>query len=141
MSSSRSSVLPTATGLDPRLRGSLSQRRRIPQPAYQKVPNLLERKFTTAAPYRKCVGDIPYLLLVDGRNLRSATVIDCCSRCLAGWAIADHMCTELVSDGFLLPRRPAAICPECLSACSGCESPCPDPTFPWLYALLSNRVS
>ncbi len=27
-----------------------------------------------------------------------ATVIDCCSRKLAGWAVADHMRTSLVED-------------------------------------------
>ena len=27
-----------------------------------------------------------------------ATVIDCCSRRVAGWAIAEHMRTELVED-------------------------------------------
>ena len=36
--------------------------------------------------------------LADGTNLYLATVIDCYSRRLAGWAIADHMRTELVED-------------------------------------------
>ncbi len=31
-------------------------------------------------------------------NLYLATVIDCCSRRIAGWAITDHMRTELVED-------------------------------------------
>jgi transposase InsO family protein len=39
-----------------------------------------------------------YLPLADGTNLYLASVIDCCSRKLAGWAIADHMRTELVTD-------------------------------------------
>ncbi|TCN39499.1 integrase-like protein [Rhodococcus sp. SMB37] len=33
-----------------------------------------------------------------GDNLYLATVIDCYSRKLAGWAIADHMRTDLVAD-------------------------------------------
>ena len=41
-------------------------------------------------------GDITYLPIADGSNLYLATVIDCYSRCLTGWAIADHMRTELV---------------------------------------------
>ena len=49
-------------------------------------------------PNRKYVGDITYLPLADGSNLYLATVIDCCSRKLAGWAVADHMRTELVTD-------------------------------------------
>jgi len=36
--------------------------------------------------------------LADGGNLYLASVIDCCSRRVAGWAIADHMRTELVED-------------------------------------------
>jgi transposase InsO family protein len=44
------------------------------------------------------VGDITYLPLATGSNLYLATVIDCCSRRVTGWAIADHMRTELVED-------------------------------------------
>ena len=36
--------------------------------------------------------------MADGTNLYLATVIDCCSRRLAGWAVADHMRTRLVED-------------------------------------------
>lgn len=43
-------------------------------------------------------GDITYLPLSDGSNLYLATVISCCSRKLAGWAVADHMRTELFTD-------------------------------------------
>ena len=46
----------------------------------------------------QALGDITYLPLADGTNLYLATVIDCYSRRLAGWAIADHMRTELVED-------------------------------------------
>ncbi len=78
------------------------KRRRVqttmPEPADQKVPDLLERDFTAEEPNRVYVGDITYLPLVGGKNLYLATVIDCYSRRLAGWAIADHMRTELVAD-------------------------------------------
>jgi transposase InsO family protein len=70
----------------------------IPEPSDQKVPDLVERDFTAPAPNRRYVGDITYLPLADGSNLYLATVIDCCSRKLAGWAVADHMRTELVQD-------------------------------------------
>jgi transposase InsO family protein len=70
----------------------------IPEPSDQKVPDLLKRDFTAPLPNRKYVGDITYLPLADGSNLYLATVIDCCSRKLAGWAVADHMRTELVTD-------------------------------------------
>ncbi|MCQ1578487.1 DDE-type integrase/transposase/recombinase [Streptomyces parvus] len=47
---------------------------------------------------RKYVGGITYLPVSGARPLYLATVIDLCSRRLAGWAIADHMRTELVID-------------------------------------------
>lgn len=68
----------------------------IPEPSEQEVPDLLKRDFTAQAPNHKYVGDITYLPLADGSNLYLATVIDCCSRKLAGWAVADHMRTDLV---------------------------------------------
>lgn len=73
----------------------------IPEPADQRVPDLLKRDFTATAPNRRYVGDITYLPLSEaagGGNLYLATVIDCYSRRLVGWAIADHMRTELVED-------------------------------------------
>jgi transposase InsO family protein len=70
----------------------------IPEPSGRKVPDLLKRDFTAQAPNRRYVGDITYLPLADGTNLYLATVIDCYSRRLAGWAIADHMRTSLVQD-------------------------------------------
>jgi len=70
----------------------------IPEPSDAQVPDLLKRDFTAPLPNRTYVGDITYLPLADGRNLYLATVIDCCSRKLAGWAVADHMRTELVTD-------------------------------------------
>jgi transposase InsO family protein len=70
----------------------------VADPANQKVPDLLSRDFTAAMQNTKYVGDITYLPLATGSNLYLATVIDCCSRRVAGWAIADHMRTELVED-------------------------------------------
>lgn len=70
----------------------------IPEPSEQVVPDLLKRDFTAPAPGQRYVGDITYLPLADGTNLYLATVIDCHSRRLAGWAVADHMRTSLVED-------------------------------------------
>ena len=70
----------------------------VADPADQKVPDLFDRDFTADLPNSKYVGDITYLPLATGGNLYLATVIDCCSRRVAGWAIADHMRTELVED-------------------------------------------
>jgi transposase InsO family protein len=70
----------------------------VPEPADQKVPDLLRRDFTATQINTRYVGDITYLPLASGGNLYLATVIDCCSRRVAGWAIAEHMRTELVED-------------------------------------------
>jgi transposase InsO family protein len=70
----------------------------IPEPADQLVPDLLARDFTAEAPNTTYVGDITYLPCGGGQNLYLATVIDCYSRRLVGWSIADHMRTELVTD-------------------------------------------
>ena len=70
----------------------------IPEPSGQQVPDLLHRDFTAPAPNCRYVGDITYLPIADGTNLYLATVIDCYSRRVAGWAVADHMRVELVQD-------------------------------------------
>jgi transposase InsO family protein len=70
----------------------------VPEPSHARVPDLVRRDFTAPAPNRKYVGDITYLPIADGTNLYLATVIDCHSRRLVGWAIADHMRTSLVTD-------------------------------------------
>ena len=83
------------------IRGYMKKRRvrtTIPEPSGQKVPDLLKRDFTAKAVNERYVGDITYLPIGDGTNLYLATVIDCYSRRLAGWAVADHMRTELVED-------------------------------------------
>jgi transposase InsO family protein len=70
----------------------------VPDPADQPVPDLLDRNFTADAPNSVYVGDITYLPCGGGQYLYLATVIDCFSRRLVGWSIADHMRTELVAD-------------------------------------------
>jgi transposase InsO family protein len=70
----------------------------VPEPSHQKVPDLIRRDFTAPALNQRYVGDITYLPVGEGRFLYLATVLDLGSRRLAGWSIADHMRTELVSD-------------------------------------------
>jgi transposase InsO family protein len=62
------------------------------------VPDLINRDFTASAPNQRYVGDITYLPIGDGSNLYLATVIDCFSRRLAGWAIAEYVRTDLITD-------------------------------------------
>jgi transposase InsO family protein len=67
-------------------------------PAASPVPDLFQRDFTATEPGRKYMGDITYLPLAGGKFLYLATVLDCFSRKVVGWSIADHMRTSLVAD-------------------------------------------
>ena len=67
-------------------------------------PDLVGRKFTADKPNQLYVGDITYLPIADGSNIYLATVIDCYSRRLVGFAIADHMRTSLVQDALLMAK-------------------------------------
>lgn len=77
----------------------------IPEPEAAPVPDLLRRDFTASEPNTKYVGDITYLPVGDGQFLYLATVLDLYSRRLAGWSIADHMRTELVTDALEAAAR------------------------------------
>ncbi|MCX5112592.1 IS3 family transposase [Streptomyces sp. NBC_00378] len=73
--------------------------------AAAKAPDLIGRDFTAAVVNTKYVGDITYLPVSGAKPLYLATVIDLASRRLAGWAIADHMRTELVTDALAAAER------------------------------------
>lgn len=73
--------------------------------ATSKAPDLIGRDFTAAVVNTKYVGDITYLPVSGAKPLYLATVIDLASRRLAGWAIADHMRTELVIDALAAAER------------------------------------
>ncbi|WTK17604.1 IS3 family transposase [Streptomyces sp. NBC_01525] len=77
----------------------------VADPAEAKAPDLIGRDFTASESNTKYVGDITYLPLDGGKFLYLATVIDLASRRLAGWAIADHMRTDLVTDALSAAER------------------------------------
>ncbi len=68
------------------------------------IADLLERDFTATAPGVKLVGDITYLATWAGFGYL-ATVIDCYSKAVVGWAVADHMRTDLIIDALAMARR------------------------------------
>ncbi len=59
------------------------------------IPDLVRRDFTADAPGTKLVGDITYIGTWEGW-LYLATVIDCHTKACIGYAMADHMRTDLV---------------------------------------------
>jgi putative transposase len=60
-------------------------------------PDLVHREFTPAVPNTLWYGDVTYIWVKD-RFWYLATVIDAATKELVGWAFADHMRTELISD-------------------------------------------
>ena len=59
--------------------------------------NILDRDFQAEAPDRKWLVDITYVPTDQGW-LYLAGVLDCCSRKIVGWSMAEHMETTLASD-------------------------------------------
>ena len=62
-----------------------------------RIPDLMGRDFTTDRPGRKMVGDITYIPTWQGW-LFLATVIDCHTREVIGWAMDDHYRTPLIEE-------------------------------------------
>jgi transposase InsO family protein len=58
------------------------------------IPDLVRRDFTPTHPDQLWVGDITYIRTWEGW-LYLATLLDCFSRRVVGWAMADHLRTEL----------------------------------------------
>jgi putative transposase len=71
--------------------------------------NLLLDQPLPEKPDQVWAGDITHIPTAAGW-LYLAVVIDLCTRRIVGWALADHMRTQLVSDALLqaLGSRPAA---------------------------------
>jgi len=75
--------------------------------------DLVCRDFTAEAPGTKLVGDITYIRTWEGW-VYLATVIDCYSRMVIGWAMADHMRTSLVTDALDAARRNSTVNVDCI---------------------------
>ena len=64
------------------------------------APNTLNRQFAVDAPDRIWAGDITYIRTRDGWGYL-AVILDLHSRLVVGWALADHMRTELVETALI----------------------------------------
>jgi putative transposase len=72
------------------------------------VEDLVQRSFSAAAPDQKWFGDITYVRTWEGW-LYLAVILDAYSRKVVGWAMADHLRTELATGALemaLRTRRP-----------------------------------
>lgn len=68
------------------------------------IPDLVSRDFTADAPGQKMVGDITYVDTWEGW-VYLATVIDCATRKIVGWAMDDNYKTPLISRAIQMAAR------------------------------------
>jgi len=110
----------------------------IADPAAERARDLIQRDFAPRpGTDQRYAGDITYIMTWEGWAYL-ATVIDLSSRRVVGWALADHMRTELVEDALAMTRLgfhrllaepagagspPAALRPRSLSYSTASISP------------------
>jgi putative transposase len=73
------------------------RRTTIPDPANPVPADLLKRDFTAPAPNTRWVADLTEVSTWSGK-VYAAFVIDCFSRFIVGWRLADHLRTDLPLD-------------------------------------------
>ena len=82
----------------------------VADPAHPPAPNLVARDFAVSRPNCLWLGDITYLPTHEGW-LYLAVLLDAHSRRVVGWAMADHLRSQLTLDALamaLRARRPGA---------------------------------
>ena len=84
-----------------------------PDPDAPDTVDLVQRDFTAARPGTKVVGDITYIRTWQGW-LYLASLIDCATREVIGYAMADHLRTELVADAVDMAMRNGRLDPDCI---------------------------
>jgi transposase InsO family protein len=84
-----------------------------PDPDATGPADLVGRDFTAERPGTKLVGDITYIRCWQGW-LYLATVIDCCTREVVGWSMADHMRTGLICDALSMAAGRGGLQPKAI---------------------------
>jgi transposase InsO family protein len=84
-----------------------------PDPDAPDTVDLVQRDFTAAAPGTKVVGDITYIRTCQGW-MYLASLIDCATREVIGYAMADHLRTELVIEAVDMAMRNGRLEPNCI---------------------------
>jgi transposase InsO family protein len=74
------------------------------------IPDLVNRDFTADAPGTKMVGDITYIRTWEGW-VYLATVIDCYTKAVIGWAIDDNYKTPLIEAAIDMAARNHRLAP------------------------------
>ena len=110
-------------------------RRGAPAP----IPDLVRRDFTADAPGLKMVGDITYIPTWEGW-VYLATVIDCHTKQVLGWAIDDNYKTPLISAAIGMAARNQTWPPVRSSIPTGAATTRP-PSSPAILSGLDIRQS
>ena len=79
-----------------------------------KIPNQVKRDFTAAAPYLKLIADITEIRTWEGK-VYLATVIDCFSKEVIGWAMASHFRTPLITGAMKMAAKNHPLAENCIA--------------------------
>jgi len=79
-----------------------------------KIPDLVKRDFTAAAPYLKLISDITEIRTWQGK-VYLATVIDCFSKEVIGWAMASHFRTPLITGAMKMAAKNHPLAENCIA--------------------------
>jgi putative transposase len=82
-------------------------------PAAAPLPDLVNRDFTADAPGTKMVGDITYIPTWEGWVFL-ATVIDCHTKAVIGWAMDDNYKTSLIIAAITMAARNHNLQPDAI---------------------------
>jgi putative transposase len=82
-------------------------------PAAGPIPDLLCRDFTAGRPGERLIGDITYIPTWEGW-VYLATVIDCYSRKVVGWAMDDNYKTPLIEAAVRMAARNVDLPPQAI---------------------------
>lgn len=85
----------------------------VADPAAAGTADHVGRDFTAEAPGVKLVGDITYVPTWEGW-LYLGTVIDCYSKRIVGWSMANHMRTSLICDAIDMAAGNIILADECV---------------------------
>ena len=77
------------------------------------LPDLVRRDFSAVAPGQKLVGDITYIPTWEGWTYL-ATVIDCCTKEVIGWAMDDNYKTPLIEAAIHMAARNHDLVPDAI---------------------------
>jgi len=82
-------------------------------PAARQIPDLVARDFTADAPGEKMIGDITYVPRWEDW-VYLATVIDCHTKAVVGWAMGDNYKTPLIENAIRMAARNYTLTPDAI---------------------------